>query len=36
MRIMVISDTHNNDWRFLDALQDAGKIDAVYSLHIVA
>ena len=29
MRIMVISDTHNNDWRFLDALQDAGKIDAV-------
>ena len=29
MRIMVISDTHGSDWRFLDALQDAGKIDAV-------
>ncbi len=29
MRIMVISDTHGSDWRFLDALQDAGKIDAI-------
>ncbi len=29
MRILVISDTHGNDWRFLDALYDAGDIDAV-------